>query len=202
MKIMPRLTSSLYCKMQFAGAILLPRCEALWGEFPIFCTNVIPGILFVFFFFPAQESWVTASTRKTHGQPWMIWIMTRQGDWETCDFAAKFSHFPPASFSMFFCRLLKNEKMMMIQISWSIFSPAKCEELARARGVIVKVTAVDGGAPRAHPALASLPTTSRDTAAGVSSYLCCSWRHRGTMWSLNRGPLSWIVPESTLSLTG
>ena len=101
MKIMPWLTSGLYCKMQFAGGILLPRCDALWGEFPIFCTNVIPGILF----FSAQESWVTASTRKTCGQPWMTWVMTWQGDWETCEFAAKFSHFPPASFSMFFCKL-------------------------------------------------------------------------------------------------
>ena len=101
---------------------------------------------------------------------------------------------------MFFCRLLKKEKMMMIQISWSIFSPAKCEESARARRVILKVTSVDGGAPRAHPALASLPTTSRDTAAGVPSRLCYSWRHRGPMWSPNQGPPSWIVPESALSL--
>lgn len=150
--------------------------------------------------FSAQESWVTASTRKTCGQPWMIWVMTRQGDWETCEFAAKFSHFPPGSFSMFFCRLLKKEKMMVIQISWSIFSPAKCEESARASGVILKVTSVDGGAPRAHPALASLPTTSRDTAAGVPSRLCYSWRHRGSMWSPNQGPPSWIVPESALRL--
>lgn len=116
------------------------------------------------------------------------------------EFAAEFSHFPPGSFSMFFCRLLKKEKMMMIQISWSIFSPAKCEESARARRVILKVTSIDGGAPGAHPALASLPTTSRDTAAGVPSRLCYSWRHRGPMWSPNQGPPSWIVPESALSL--